>query len=416
MRNKISQNLKFRLLSLYLIGLILFALIIDNPHDILLGLKNIFSSTDLLITDYLQVGGLGAAFFNSGLLAILSLILLKLEKTRISGISIAAVFTIAGFSLFGKNLLNVIPIVIGVWLYSLYQKESFKKYIIVGLFGTALAPLVSQIAFVYNFSLTGILLGALAGMIVGFIIPPVASHVLVAHEGFNLYNLGFTAGIIGTILMSLLRSYNFETKSQLLWSTQYTKQISIFLFIYFLSMILIGYLLSIKKGFSFKDMKKLWKRSGRIVTDFVIADGFPLTLINMGVMGLLFISLLLIINAPLNGPTVGGIFTIVGFSAFGKHPFNTGPVVLGVLIGGATKVWALQDPAFVLALLFSTTLAPIAGFFGGVSGIIAGFLHLSVVMNVSYLHGGLNLYNNGLSGGLVATFLYPLLDRFKKEG
>jgi hypothetical protein len=262
----------------------------------------------------------------------------------------------------------------------------------------------------------GILLGALTGLIVGFILPPVASHVLVAHEGFSLYNLGFTAGIVGTILMSILRSYSFETESNLLWSTQYTKILSLFLFIYFLSMILVGYLLTKREGLSLKKLKGLWKRSGRIVTDFVIIDGFSLTLINMGLMGLLYMSLLLIIDAPLNGPTVGGIFTIVGFSAFGKHPFNTGPVVLGVLLGALTNVWTIQEPAFVLALLFSTTLAPIAGFFGGFSGVIAGFLHLSVVMNVSYLHGGLNLYNNGLSGGLVATFLYPLLDGIKKKG
>ena len=396
--------------------MIIFALFLEPPGEIFNGLQKIFLSNDLLISDYFEIGGLGAAFLNSGLLAVLSLLLLKYEKTRLNGLSVAALFTIAGFALFGKNLVNVIPILLGVWLYSRYQGEGFQNYIIVGLFGTALAPLVSQIAFTFNFSLVGIIVGGIFGTVVGFLIPPVASHVLVAHEGFNLYNLGFTAGIMGTVLMSVLRSYNFESETQLLWTTRYTNMLFVFLFLYFLSMVVIGYILSLKNDISIKKIKNLWQRSGRIVTDFVISDGFALTLINMGLMGLLFITLLRLINAPLNGPTIGGVFTIVGFSAFGKHPLNTGPVVLGVLFGALTKVWAIQDPAFILALLFSTTLAPIAGFFGAFSGFIAGFLHLSVVMQVTYLHGGLNLYNNGFSGGLVATFLYPILDGLKKEG
>ena len=415
MKKRISNNFKFKIIAFYMLGIMAFAFLSTPIHEILNGIYKIIFSTDLLITDYFEVGGLGASFLNSGLLGLLSLLLIKMIKTKINGLSVAAIFTIAGFALFGKNLTNVIPIIIGVWSYSLYQKEKFNKYIIPALFGTALAPMVTQIAHTFDFSLFGILLGSLIGILMGFIIPPISSHVLVAHEGFNLYNVGFTAGIIGTITLSIFRSFNFDSQAHLLWSTKYTKIIFIYLCFYFLSMIILGYILTRKNNISIKKLKNLWQKSGRAVTDFVIGDGFPLTLINMGIMGLLYTFLLIIIKAPLNGPTVGGIFTIVGFSAFGKHPFNTGPVVIGVLLGALTKGWALHDPAFILALLFSTTLAPIAGFFGNLSGIIAGFLHLSVVMNITYLHGGLNLYNNGFSGGLVATFLYPLLDGLKKE-
>ncbi len=415
MKKRISNSLKFKIIAFYILGIIIFSFFSSTSREIFNGIIKIIFSADLLISDYLEVGGLGAAFFNSGLLALLSLLLIKKIKTKINGLSVAAIFTIAGFSLFGKNLANVIPIIIGVWGYSLYQKEKFNKYIIPALFGTALAPMVSQIAYTFDFTLFGILLGILIGLIIGFIIPSISSHVLVAHEGFNLYNVGFAAGIIGTIMLSTFRSFNFDSQVHLIWSTEYTNIIFIYLCFYFSSMIILGFILTRKNNLTINKLKNLWQRSGRAVTDFVITDGFSLTLINMGIMGLLYTFLLMIINAPLNGPTVGGIFTIVGFSAFGKHPFNTGPVVIGVLLGALTKGWALHNPAFILALLFSTTLAPIAGFFGSLSGIIAGFLHLSVVMNITYLHGGLNLYNNGFSGGLVATFLYPLLDGLKKE-
>ena len=40
---------------------------------------------------------------------------------------------------------------------------------------------------------------------------------------------------------------------------------------------------------------------------------------------------------------------------------------------------------------------------------IAGFLHSSVVLYTSSPVAGMNLYNNGFSGGLVAIVLYPTI-------
>ena len=38
---------------------------------------------------------------------------------------------------------------------------------------------------------------------------------------------------------------------------------------------------------------------------------------------------------------------------------------------------------------------------------------MAMVMNIGYLHGGLNLYNNGFSAGLVAAILYPIIDMLR---
>ena len=35
---------------------------------------------------------------------------------------------------------------------------------------------------------------------------------------------------------------------------------------------------------------------------------------------------------------------------------------------------------------------------------------MSLVTNVGFLHAGMNLYNNGFSGGFVAALLVPLMD------
>ena len=64
----------------------------------------------------------------------------------------------------------------------------------------------------------------------------------------------------------------------------------------------------------------------------------------------------------------------------------------------------------MLTLLLSTTLAPIAGEFGIIAGLIAGFLHSSVALNVGIVYKGLNLYNNGFAGGIVAIFMLPVIE------
>jgi hypothetical protein len=147
----------------------------------------------------------------------------------------------------------------------------------------------------------------------------------------------------------------------------------------------------------------------------VLVDGLPISLINMGINGLIALSYILIIGGDLNGPVIGGLFTIVGFGAFGKHPRNIIPIFIGVFLGSITKVWNIQDPQIQLAALFGTTLAPLAGEFGWIIGIVAGFIHSSVVLNVGYLHAGFNLYNNGFAGGIVAAVLVPVIEAFRKD-
>jgi hypothetical protein len=129
----------------------------------------------------------------------------------------------------------------------------------------------------------------------------------------------------------------------------------------------------------------------------------------MGVNGLIGIAVILLAGGDLNGPTVGGILTIIGFSAFGKHAANILPVMAGVGLGSVVMHWSLADSAAQLALLFCTGLAPVAGYFGWIYGVLAGFLHSAVVLYTGGPTAGMNLYNNGFSAGLVAIVLYPTI-------
>ena len=58
--------------------------------------------------------------------------------------------------------------------------------------------------------------------------------------------------------------------------------------------------------------------------------GPGLVYINMALLGIVFTTYILIVGGELNGPTIGGIFTVVGFCASGKHLKNVLPILLGV--------------------------------------------------------------------------------------
>ena len=75
----------------------------------------------MLITDYVSIGGVGAALVNSGLVMVLSICLIKVSKDPFNGFTMVEMGLMAGFSLFGKNILNIWPIILGTWLYAKYQ-------------------------------------------------------------------------------------------------------------------------------------------------------------------------------------------------------------------------------------------------------------------------------------------------------
>lgn len=410
----IPEKVKFLIFLGYGLISIAFGLIMDTPQEVLSGLFRIITEPDLLISDYIGVGGLGASFVNSGLLTVICILLLYWLKTPVNGIAIASIFLIAGFAFLGKNIFNVWIIILGVYAYARYQGDSFKEYIYVALLSTSLSPLATYFIFTLDQSLIiRIIAGLFVGFGIGFIMPPFASYLLRVHQGFNLYNVGFTAGVFGTVFVSVMRSYGFEIGTRFIWSTGNNFVLSLYLLFVFSSMIIIGFFLNKR---SFKGLLAIYDYAGRLISDFIIMEGFAPSLINMGINGLAATAYVLLVKGQLNGASLAGILTIAGFGAFGKHLKNIVPIFVGVILGGLTKMWAINDPAAVLAGLFGTTLAPIGGKFGWRYGILAGFIHSSVVLNVGYLHGGFNLYNNGFAGGIVAATLIPIIEHFREEG
>jgi len=395
------------IVALFPLAFIALALAIDPPRVIFDGLIAILTSRDTLITDYIGIGGIGAAFMNAGLLTLLAIGFYIRSGATIGGSSVACLFLVLGFALFGKSLLNVWFVVFGVWLFARYKGEPFAKHINTAFFGTALAPIFSEILFSSALPLqVSLPLAACTAVLLGFVLAPAAAHLFHSHMGCTLYNIGFVAGIIGALIVALYKSYGFVPDPVFIWSTGNNL---------LLGSILAGLFAATAAGALLLDRHAwpkftgLLRRSGQAPTDFVALAGIGPTLLNMSLTGAIGTAYVLAVGADLNGPTIGAILTIVGFSAFGKHPKNIMPVMIGVFIGAMLKDWRANDAGAVLAALFGTTLAPIAGRFGWHWGIAAGFLHSSVAQSVGQLHGGLVLYNNGFAAGLVAAILVPVI-------
>ena len=388
---------------------------LDNESNLTLysGLKNIILSPTILITDFLSVGGIGSTFVNVALISFYNLYLLKKYKLRINGLILAAFMTVMGFSFFGKNIFNIIPIYIGGYLYSNYKKIDFKDIIVSIMFSTALAPVISEISFSNILpNKIAILIGIGVGIFIGFIITPLASHMVKFYDGYNIYNLGFTAGILGTILTSALRNLDIKIESVNILYLENNIFLILTLIAMFIYLIYIG--ISINKN-ALNEYKYIFNYSGKVVTDYTFLMGYGVTFFNMGIMGLLSLSYVLLIGGVINGPVIAGIFTVVGFSAFGKHIKNCLPIILGVIITALFLEYDISSIVVIITVLFSTTLAPISGVYGYKIGFIAGILHFLLATNVGIIHGGVNLYNNGFAGGLVAGFLLPILDSFIKR-
>ncbi|HPC72544.1 MAG TPA: DUF1576 domain-containing protein [Treponema sp.] len=404
-------------LFIILLGIICFffvlAFLVEPPLDVLYGYYNILTHPGRLISDFSSIGGIGAVLLNVSLMGFLGLLVIQLAGVSLSGPTFAAIMTIIGFSFFGKTPVNTAPIVFGVYIAAKLAGKSFKNYLIIALFGTAFGPITSYVANISGLHpLVAILLGLLLGMIVGVFLPSLAIAMLRLHEGYNLYNVGFSCGFLGLFFASLFTAVGMDLSIQVEWNTTFSLILTAIIPIVSLLLIIAGISVDgIKK--SVTGLMAIQKLSGRLPADFTDLVSPGAALLNAGLLGLAGSIYVISIGAVFNGPVIGALFTIIGFGTFGKHLKNVWPVVSGILAATLISGKSPTAPGPLLALLFGTTLAPIAGEFGIVPGIIAGFLHLVLVERTAVWHGGLVLYNNGFSGGLVATFIFAVSEWIK---
>lgn len=412
-RELVQENVLRRICLCSMLLLFGAAFCFANPMELLIDMKKIILSRDALITDYFELAGYGAGFFNAGLMLLISIILVERVKIPHTGLTLAALFISTGFGFWGKNPVNSIPIIFGTWVYTKLQKVSFARYVYTSLFATCLAPFVTELVYILPFPRQiNIAIALLAGVFIGFMIPPLSAHTASMHMGYSLFNVGFSGGTLAFVMFCVLKAHGIESESVFIWKAERHPAIIVGLFLYFLVILLIGLWM---EKWNVKSIKRVMRHPGRAVADFVLMDGPGVTLFNMGLMGIVSEIHILLAGGDMSGPILGCLLTVFGFSAFGAHLRNYLPVMLGVYLSTFLTKYTTDTPAILIAALFCVGISPIAGQFGPIAGIIAGVLHSAIVMCTGQMYGGLNLYNNGFSAGWVAIVMVPFIESFMKQ-
>ena len=401
----------------YLFGLsvmlMILAFVIESPQSLVSGMMTILVSPSQLFTDYMEIASVGSTLLNVAIMLGISIYSYKKLEIPLNGTVIGSLGMLAGFSFFGKNLFNSIPFMIGVWIYTKVTKQNYRNYVIVGLFGSALGPLISFLAFSGVLPQGwSVLIAYALGIFIGFILPQLSTQFLGFHQGFSLYNVGFTAGIIGMVVLGFMNAFGIEVETRTLTSTQSPLILYQLLIGFCVILIMTSFYLHFKKKEKYH-FKLLLKLSGRLPSDFVEMTNLATVTLNMSIIGFILLGYVLMNGGQLNGPIVGSIIGVMSFGAFGNQVKNTVPVLVGIMIGSYLTGVEPTSTSALIAAIFGTTLAPVSGYYGPFAGMIAGFVHITLVSHVVVMHGGLNLYNNGFAGGFVAALLVPIFEIFE---
>ena len=401
----------------YLFGLsvmlMILAFVIESPKFLVSGMMTILVSPSQLFTDYMEIASVGSTLLNVAIMLGISIYSYKKLEIPLNGTVIGSLGMLAGFSFFGKNLFNSIPFMIGVWIYTKVTKQNYRNYVIVGLFGSALGPLISFLAFSGVLPQGwSVLIAYTLGIFIGFILPQLSTQFLGFHQGFSLYNVGFTAGIIGMVVLGFMNAFGIEVETRTLTSTQSPLILYQLLIGFCVILIVTSFYLHFKKKEKYH-FKLLLKLSGRLPSDFVEMTNLATVTLNMSIIGFILLGYVLMNGGELNGPIVGSIIGVMSFGAFGNQVKNTVPVLVGIMIGSYLTGVEPTSTSALIAAIFGTTLAPVSGYYGPFAGMIAGFVHITLVSHVVVMHGGLNLYNNGFAGGFVAAVLVPIFEIFE---
>ncbi len=400
-----------------------------------------------LITDYFQLGNLASAFLNAGLCRTACWALMVFLNAECRPSMLAGYFLVIAHCFYGLNFFNMWPPILGILLFTKVFKVGFRYNLDMAMFATAFGPFISEMLFRYHvgdyyiagqvqISILGFAYVVIFSIFLGFAIPAMLPGALKLHKGFNLYNGGLAFGLLGLFIYAFMYKTLGITQPH---ATAYANSTysahgnsyAAFIIIYFLFMfcfsLIWGWFLN---GKSFKGYGELLKSNSH-TADFFAEYGRGQVLINIGFYGLTVLAYFILVitfteGAGFTGPTVGVILAAMTFSSQGQHPMNVWPIFLGYAllslfvtilcgISGMDLPWTLSTQGYLNGAAFATGLCPISGRYGKRFGVIAGLMAAVICTSTSSMHGGLMLYNGGLTTGITALILVPCLEYYWHE-
>ncbi|MCL1915071.1 MAG: DUF1576 domain-containing protein [Eubacteriaceae bacterium] len=400
------------------------AFIFSSPSEIVQGLGEIFKSRGLLLTDYMVVGGIGAAIINSTIVGLYSVLLLYLAKAKPTGGMIMALWMAVGWTYWGAHVFSIMPLTIGCWLYAKFKKRPFSDFLVIALLGETIAPLVS-VFYVSNPIMLhmeaswpvvlNVVMGIGFGIIAGFLLPIIAGAATRFHDGYTLYNMGVTGGFIAVFAAGLFKAFGIAVPTESIVMAGENFRLSIYLFVIFASLIGTGLFLGAKnKTNHVENLKGIIAHPGHAPNDYYTMFG-PTAYINMGLLGCIGTLVVLAIKAELGGATFACIFSMVAFGCFGKTIYNVLPVMTGAILCAFLNGTPFNATGNILPILFCSCLAPIAGEYGWFWGIVTGFFHVLITQHIGSITNGFNIYNNGFCSGFVAFFIVAVAAALRPE-
>ena len=400
-----------------------------------------------LITDYFMLGNIASAFLNAGLCGMAFTFLMIRLKAECRPSYLAGYFLVVAHCFYGLNFLNMWPPVLGILLFTKVFKIGFRHNLDIAMFSTAFGPFISEMLFryhVWNYyiayevqvSILGFIYVIIFSSFLGLAIPAMLPGALKLHKGFNLYNGGLAFGLLGLFIYAFMyKTMGIEpphaSPTPNVVYAAHTNSYPIFCIcffvIVFILFILWGWYLN---GKSFNGYLELLKSTGHRA-DFFAEYGAPKVIMNIGIYGFVVLSYFILVitfteGAGFTGPTVGVILAAITFSSQGQHPANVWPVFVGYVIlslfvtlmcsfSGVDLPWTLSQQGYLNGAAFATGLCPISGRYGKRYGIIAGILAAIICTSTSSMHGGLMLYNGGLTTGITALIMVPCLEYYWRE-
>lgn len=415
------------LMCAFTAAFLIAAFLAPDRGEMLSGLGNLCTAPAQLTRDYFKpgLGSVSGAMLNCALVGAAFCAMMFLPGAKVNGVTVLGFFLTIGFCTFGINILNIIPFILGVFVYSLIVRQPFAKNISYAMFSTGIAPLVTQALFYYpamgdapNLTPLGVGLALLIGLVTGCTLPALCAHSHDFHKGYNLYNAGPAAGFLCFLIYAVMyRTLGVEAPPLGADLGEGAPVfVNAFCVVIFGLCVVFGLLLG-----GAKDYRKLFFDPGHR-SDFTAKYSAGANVLNIGVYGLFALLYYNLMGAKFTGPTMGVILCMMCCACNGATPWNVFPImigygVMGLLNRAGVTSFAVNTQGLVVGICFASGLAPISGVYGLVAGVVAGMLHYCLVTSVPVIHGGFNLYNGGFTAGIVCFIFVPVLEHyFKPKG
>ncbi len=397
-----------------------------------------------LITDYFMLGNIASAFFNAGMCGMAVTLLMIRLKSECRPSFLAGYFLVIAHCFYGLNFLNMWPPFLGILLFTKVFKIGFRHNMDMAMFATAFGPFISEMLFryhVWNYYITyqiqvsilGFIYVIIFSIFLGFAIPAMLPGALKLHKGYNLYNGGLAFGLLGLFIYAFMyKTLGIEAPVAVpnpnVVYAAHTNSYQGFCICFFILVFAMFFLWGwYENGKSLKGYGELLKSTGHR-TDFFTEFGSSKVLINIGLYGMLILTYFFLVitftdGAGFTGPTVGVILAAMTFSSQGQHPANVWPIFIGYIVlyamvallctfAGLDIPWTLSNQGYLNGAAFATGLCPITGRYGKRFGVLAGFMAAIICTSTSSMHGGLMLYNGGLTTGITALIMVPCLEYY----